>query len=169
MIHRTNRKTPYAAIKIDVLRNGKLSADELGLYTLMMSRTDSWEFSAFVLARELGTSPNEVQDILCRLEQKGFTQQRRGKYGPVWDLYELPDRIPSCVSKTKRDYTIPQTVAEAYTDRLMTEKTNTDEQPLTREQIGKKLISYAAELRKNAEKQKISGLPKRDESGIMNA
>ena len=89
MIERSNEKTPYTAIKNKVLRSGFLALEELGLYAVMLSKPDNWEFSEFVLARELGTAQKEIHGILKRLEQKGFVRERSGRYGTVWDLFEV--------------------------------------------------------------------------------
>ena len=95
MIERSKKRVSYTAIKNRVLRCGMLHADEIGLYAVMLSRPDYWEFSEFVLARELDSTPNEIRFILKRMEQKGFTRERRGAHGPVWDLIELSALMPS--------------------------------------------------------------------------
>ena len=114
MIERTHNRTLFTAVRIDVLRSGLLTAEEIGLYTLMLSRPDNWEFSEFVLARELGTTPTDVRSILKRLEQKGFARERKGRYGTVWDLYELSAQLPA-----KKDHTIPQEVAKTFVDGIL--------------------------------------------------
>lgn len=167
MIKRTTNQSPFAMIKIDVLRSGMLTADEIGLYTLMMSRTDNWEFSEFVLARELHTNPSEVRQLLKRLEQKGFTRERKGKYGPVWDLFELSDQLPQRRYKTCGDYTVPQDVAEAFVDRFMLQGKREPQkrieedhdaaapQKATNEEMAQKFFEKAEELRKVAAEQRL--------------
>ena len=200
MIQRANNNSPFAMIKIDVLRSGLLTLEELGLYTVMLSRTDNWEFSEFVLARELGMTPGEVHDILKRLERKGFTRERMGRRGSVWDLYELSDLLPK--GEPHRDYTVPQDVAKAFVDSVMKQGTDTlrkspedplktepdrnsepgnesfvsapehavcppdrgtappdgEGKPMSREEIGRTLIEFAAKLRQHAAAQKTGGM-----------
>ena len=117
MVYKAKEKALFAPIRIDVLRSGMLTAEEIGLYATMLSRTENWEFSEFVLARELKTTPEEIRHLLKRLEQKGFTRERRGRYGTVWDLYELSDQLPK--GSTQKDYTVPQSVAKAFVERMM--------------------------------------------------
>ena len=180
MIQRNNEKTPFTAIKNKVLFSGLLTLEELGLYAVMLSKPVNWEFSEFVLARELKTTPEEIRYLLKRLEQKGFARERRGRYGPVWDLYEISDQIPK--GSPQKDWTVPQSVAKAFVDRMMQQGADrkpsavndpkpdsnaeseasvesidtkpTDKkdgsQPMTREQIGQTLIDFAVKLRRNA-------------------
>ena len=79
MIQRNNEKTPFTAIKNKVLFSGLLTLEELGLYAVMLSKPVNWEFSEFVLARELKTTPGEIRYLLKRLEQKGFARERSGR------------------------------------------------------------------------------------------
>lgn len=165
MIKRTNNHSPFAMIKIEVLRSGLLTAEEIGLYTLMMSRTDNWEFSELVLARELNMNPSEVRQLLKRLEQKGFTRERKGTYGPVWDLFELSDQLKQHRDKTRVDYTIPQDVAKAFVDRMMTqgrrepqkrsEEDAAAPQEVSNEEMAQKFFEKAEELRKVAAEQRL--------------
>lgn len=168
-------------IRIDVLRSGFLTLEELGLYTVMLSRTDNWEFSAFVLSRELGMTPGEVHDILKQLERKGFTRERNGRYGPVWDLYELSEQLPK--GKQHRDYTVPQDVAKHLVDRLMSgqkpvlrqntehaeqnaERAPGDERTMTNEEMANAFFAQAEKLRKIAAERKYNGSDRLPNAGI---
>ena len=172
MIQRANNKLPFAMIKIDVLRSGLLTLEELGLYTVMLSRTDNWDFSEFVLSRELGMTPGEVHDILKRLERKGFTRERKGRYGPVWDLFELSDQLPK--RKQHRDYIVPQDVAKPLVDRLLSgqkpvlqqntehaeqdaERAPEDERTMTNEEMANAFFAQAEKLRKIAAERRYNG------------
>ena len=191
MIQRANIRSPFAMIRIDVLRSGFLTLEELGLYMVMLSRPDNWEFSEFVLARELGTTPRTVHDLLKRLEGKGFARERKGRHGMVWDLFELSEQLPK--GEQRKDHTVPQRVAKAFVDSLMANATNAvqtagdakpdalreqnavpepdGEMPMTREEIGQKLIDFSGKLRQVASEQKAgaSCLPKPNGSGIIKA
>ena len=177
MIQRANNKSPFTMIKIDVLRSGLLTLEEIGLYVMMLSRPDNWEFNEFVLSRELGTTQREVHDLLKRLERKGFARERKGRYGTVWDLFELSEQLPMRV--THKDNSVPQNVAKAFVDSIIQQGTNVVqtavkpepdcENPMTREEIGQRLIDFAGKLRQNATTQKASasGLPNANGWGIM--
>ena len=191
MIQRANIRSPFAMIRIDVLRSGFLTLEELGLYMVMLSRPDNWEFSEFVLARELGTTPRTVHDLLKRLEGKGFARERKGRHGTVWDLFELSEQLPK--GEQRKDHTVPQRVAKVFVDSLMANATNAvqtagdakpdalreqnavpvpdGEKTMTREEIGQKLIDFSGKLRQVADAQKAgaSCLPKPNGSGIINA
>ena len=179
--------SPFAMIKIDVLRSGLLTLEELGLYVMMLSRPDNWEFSEFVLARELGTTPREVHDLLKRLERKGFARERQGRYGTVWDLFELSEQLQR--GEPYKDYTVPQSVAKTFVDSILQKETNASQntgnakpdvpqqpecvqdagQPMTREQIGQTLMDYAKKLKQDAAARKAGAtdLPNGSGSGIM--
>ena len=177
MIQRANNKSPFTMIKIDVLRSGLLTIEELGLYVMMLSRPDNWEFNEFVLSRELGTTQREVHDLLQRLERKGFARERKGRYGTVWDLYELSDQLPK--GRTRKDYTVPQNVAKAMVERLMSaeqpilqrnreEQADQDAAPvqygertMTNEEMAKAFFTQAEKLRKIAAEKKSNALPNR--------
>ena len=124
MIERSKEKTPYTAIRNRVLRSGMLSADEIGVYATMLSRPDTWEFSEFILARELNTTPKDVRSVLKRLEQKGFTRERLGRKGAVWDLYEISSFMPDEKPSAEETLSDPQKPAE----REENKRTRTNEE-----------------------------------------
>ncbi|MBQ5990997.1 MAG: hypothetical protein IJL62_00430 [Clostridia bacterium] len=138
MIERNAEKTPYTAVKNKVIRSGMLSAEELGLYTVMLSKPDYWEFSEFVLARELNAAPAEIRRILKRLEQKGFARERTGSRGAVWDLYEI-----SCFMGNAGK-TAPDAPKPASADPPGPEK---GERTMTNAEIAQRLFAEAARLR----------------------
>ena len=177
MIERNNEKMPYTIIKNRVLNSGFLTLEELGLYIVMLSKPDNWEFSEFVLARELGTTPSDVHGILKRLEQKGFTRERKGRYGTVWDLFELSDQLPAHSPVRRRNYTIPQDTAKAMIERLMSAEKAVNqpiseepveqivaspdegERTMTNEEMAKVFFAQAEKLRKIAAEKKGNALP----------
>ena len=169
MIERSNEKTPYTAIKNKVLRSGFLALEELGLYAVMLSKPDNWEFSEFVLARELGTSQKEVHGILKRMEQKGFVRERSGRYGTVWDLFEMSEQLPDRAIEPRRNYTVPQATAKAFVDSVMRkvrdskpdaereqkdEPEKPEERQMTSEEIAQAFFKKAEELKKIAAERK---------------
>ena len=88
MIERNPDREPYTAVKNRIIYQGGLTPEELGLYTNMLSRPVDWEFNEFVLAREFSVSVGQIRRLLESLAAKGYTRERKGRYGPVWDLYE---------------------------------------------------------------------------------
>lgn len=105
MIERRTNKTPFVAVASSVIRSGGLTPEELGLYACMAAKPDNWEFVDFVLARECGTTPQEIRRILNGLERKGYVRERSGRHGAVWDFFEtakLPERTPELKAEGER-------------------------------------------------------------------
>ncbi len=92
MIIRNQNKRQFTMVDTKLVRSRLLRPDELGLYTLMLSHTDNWNFNEKVLSRETDAACDEIRDILYRLEEKGFAVQRVDRFGVVWDLIEDPSQ-----------------------------------------------------------------------------
>ncbi len=92
MIIRNHNKRQFTMVDTKLVRSRLLRPDELGLYTLMLSHTDNWNFNEKVLSRETDAAYDEIRDILYRLEEKGFAVQRVDRFGVVWDLIEDPSQ-----------------------------------------------------------------------------
>lgn len=101
MIVRNPNKKRFTKVDWSLARSGTLRPDELGLYTLMLSHSDNWDFSEKALIRETDATPEELRDILHRLEKKGFTERRKNRFGTVWDLIEDP-QSPEEVDRVRR-------------------------------------------------------------------
>ena len=144
MIERTKEMTPFTAIRNRVLRSGMLSADEIGVYATMLSRPDSWEFSEWILARELNTTPKDVRTVLKRLEQKGFARERSGRKGAVWDLYEISNFMPGEKSAGEEALSTPQKPNESEENK----------RTMTNEQMARVFFEQAKKLRKMNEEAK---------------
>ena len=93
MIIRNEHRKQFTKVDTELARNGTFRPEELGLYVTMLSHTDNWDFHEKALARELGTTPEEIRAILLRLEMKGFAVSRTSRYGLTWDLIERPEEI----------------------------------------------------------------------------
>lgn len=78
----------------------KLSLKALGLYTVMMSRPDSWEFSVSGLAAYTEVSKDTIRTLLQEMEKAGFLirQQLHGEKGKfsrnIYVLYDEPQPLP---------------------------------------------------------------------------
>jgi hypothetical protein len=142
MIERNENRGLFTRISNAVLRDPSMSAEELGLYASMLSRPDNWEFSEYVLSKQFGTTPQEIRRILLSLERKGYTRERRGRYGPVWDLFERPEK-PQPAPQPPEPAAAP---AEEHT--------------LTSEEIGQRLIDHANYLRRLAAERKAADAAK---------
>lgn len=77
----------------------QLSLKALGLYTVMMSRPDSWEFSVSGLAAYTEVSKDTIRSLLQEMEKAGFLirQQSHGTKGKfssnVYVLYDEPQPL----------------------------------------------------------------------------
>ena len=99
MITRNKNKGMFTAISTSFLRDPKMELEEIGLFAVMLSRPDNWEFNEFVLARDLAVPASRIRSILESLEKKGYTKERKGKRGVVWDLFETPNAHRSAPSE----------------------------------------------------------------------
>ena len=91
MIQRDKNRGYYTRIANAVLRDASLNLRERGLLSTMLSRPDNWDFSEFVLAKELSVPAPEVRALLEALERKGYVKMRLIRGGTVWDAYEKPE------------------------------------------------------------------------------
>ena len=148
MIERNKHRGTYTRIENSILRGTLLTLDELGLYAVMLSRPDNWEFSEYALSRQLSVPAAEIRRILLSLAEKGFARERRGRYGTVWDLFE-----PSCIPSARNKKADPVSESAGKPDRDANPSAGAD-RPMTREEIGQRLIDYSRELRKIAEARK---------------
>ena len=164
MIVRNELRKQFTKVDTELARNGTFRPEELGLYVTMLSHTDNWDFHEKALARELGTTPEEIRAILLRLETKGFAVSRTSRYGVTWDLIEKPEEI-------KEDEEFPPQEEDGI---WIVKQPNFEvghECETSEDGVGQKLIAFAQQLKRNAAAQKTGapGLPKPDGSDIMNA
>ena len=90
MIYRDRNRGYYTMIANSFLRDPSITLTERGLFALMLSRPDSWEFSELVLSKEQGVPVSEIRTLLESLERKGYAKRRAIRGGEVWDLIEKP-------------------------------------------------------------------------------
>ncbi len=145
MIYRIKKRGYYTVIANEFLRDASMPLSVRGLFAVMLSRPDNWDFSEFALAKELRMPSSEVCALLESLERKGYAKRRKGRYGTVWDLYEAPftSAIPSDAA-LRRDppkRSVPKT----------------DDYGLTYGELALRSIEQAKEARKAAEADAANG------------
>lgn len=156
MIIRNEHRKQFTKVDTELARNGTFRPEELGLYVTMLSHTDNWDFHEKALARELGTTPEEIRAILLRLEMKGFAVSRTSRYGLTWDLIERPEEIQN------DDDFPPQEEDGIWLIKQPNFDAAHDCEP-SEDGIGQKLIDFARQMKQNAAAQKTGG------SGLPNA
>ena len=163
MIYRNRNRRQFTAVPYEIIQSNQLSLDELGLYTAMLSRPDNWEFSEFELSHSLHMTPSAIISLLTSLSLKGFTQQRRGRYGTVWDLYECPE-APARKSLPSEQAVrlIAETAKAASVPKPSVPKPETEPDPpkrtLTNEQMAQAFFDQAKKLRERNEYKKMNGV-----------
>lgn len=155
MIVRNEHRKQFTKVDTELARNGTFRPEELGLYVTMLSHTDNWDFHEKALARELGTTPEEIRAILLRLEMKGFAVSRTGRYGVTWDLIEKPEEIKEDEKFPPQEedgiWIVKQTplkrhdAGEEYADASQDQK---EEQTLTSDEMAQAFFKKAEELRR---------------------
>ena len=80
------RKTGFTVLPNAVLRDERLNLQTKGLFCLMLSLPDSWDFSVGGLAKLAGCSREKIRNALVGLEQAGYLLREQshgdnGKFG----------------------------------------------------------------------------------------
>lgn len=80
------RKTGFTVLPNAVLRDERLNLQTKGLFCLMLSLPDSWDFSVGGLAKLAGCSREKIRNALVGLEQTGYLLREQshgdnGKFG----------------------------------------------------------------------------------------
>lgn len=89
-ITRSNHEKGFLMLDAEVLRKRMLSPEALGLFVAMLDRADDWDFYARELSATFRLSRERTEALLSELERKGFVRGKPGRYGPAYDLFELP-------------------------------------------------------------------------------
>ncbi len=167
MIIRNQNKRQFTMVDTKLVRSRLLRPDELGLYTLMLSHTDNWNFNEKVLSRETDATYDEIRDILYRLEEKGFAVQRVDRFGVVWDLIEDPSQQRNaaddsvCMRQSSGETGSanahpPQTCDSGKDKTPAPGPTASAESPqMTHEQMATNFFALAEKLKKEAAARKL--------------
>lgn len=94
-ITRSNHEKGFLMLDAEIIRKRMLSPEALGLFVAMLDRADDWDFYAKELSATFRLSRERTDSLLNELERKGFVRCKAGRYGPAYDLYELPPSTPA--------------------------------------------------------------------------
>lgn len=146
-IIRVERRTNYTTIQNDMLRDRRLSLKAKGLFAVMLSTPDDWDFSVSGLAVINGVGKDAVRSALKELETAGYlvreqSHGERGKFSSnTYVLYEV-SRSPLSGFPT---------TGNPLTDNPLSGNPTQIKKDLNKERLNKPPISPKAEKRKPGE------------------
>ncbi len=167
MIIRNQHKRQFTMVDTKLVRSRLLRPDELGLYTLMLSHTDDWNFNEKTLSREADAARGEIRAILNRLREKGFVMQRRDRFGVVWDLIEDPSQQRNAADASVSMRQLHGETGSANAQQPQTCDSGKDKTPapgptasaespqMTHEQMATNFFALAEKLKKEAAARKM--------------
>lgn len=99
---RVKHTQPFTTVFNSVLRDQRLSLKTLGLYVIMKSFPDDWEYSISGLAARCRIGRDAIRKCLKELEEAGYLlkeqgHQENGKF--ACNTYVLQDEAPPCTEK----------------------------------------------------------------------
>ena len=149
---RVKHKQPFTTVFNSVLRDQRLSLKTLGLYVIMQSFPEDWEYSISGLAARCRIGRDAVRKCLKELEDAGYLlkeqgHQENGKF--ACNTYVLQDEAPPC---TEKPYTVkPSTVKPLTENRTQVKKHLSKETssntPLPPAEVMDRIETYAGEDR----------------------
>lgn len=100
---RSGRKHGFTVIQNPILQDAAISLKTKGLYAVMVSLPDNWDYSISGLAVKVGAGRDAIRSALEELEKAGYLvreQQSRGDHGKFsggvdFILYDEPQISPS--------------------------------------------------------------------------
>ena len=113
---RVKHTQPFTTVFNSVLRDQRLSLKTLGLYVIMQSFPDDWEYSVSGLAARCRIGRDAIRKCLKELEEAGYLlkeqgQQENGKF--ACNTYVLQDEAPPC---TEKPYTVKPSTVKPLTE-----------------------------------------------------
>lgn len=100
MIHRAEHKGMFLRINYAAVRDNRLSFGARGFLALLLTMSDSWDFSIKGLMSVTGLNKKAVMRYVKELKDAGYITQERqqdglGHFGAyVWHIYEQPTEPP---------------------------------------------------------------------------
>lgn len=99
---RSGRRESFTVLYNSMITDKRLSLKAKGLFAVMMSRPDGWEFSVSGLAKFTGVGKDSIRNILAELERVGYlireqAHKDNGTFGG--NLYILQDMAPPLSGK----------------------------------------------------------------------
>lgn len=113
---RVKHTQPFTTVFNSVLRDQRLSLKTLGLYVIMQSFPDDWEYSISGLAARCRIGRDAIRKCLKELEEAGYLlkeqgHQENGKF--ACNTYVLQDEAPPC---TEKPYTVKPSTVKPLTE-----------------------------------------------------
>lgn len=98
-VFRSGRKQSFTVLYNSMLRDHRLSLKAKGLFAIMMSLPDDWQFSISGLAAYTGYGKDIIRAALLELKEVGYLVQEQvhgdgGRFGG--SVYVLQDEAPPC-------------------------------------------------------------------------
>ena len=99
---RSGRRESFTVLYNSMITDKRLSLKAKGLFAVMMSRPEGWEFSVSGLAKFTGVGKDSIRNILAELERVGYlireqAHKDNGTFGG--NLYILQDMAPPLSGK----------------------------------------------------------------------
>lgn len=103
-VFRSGRKQSFTVLYNSMLRDHRLSLKAKGLFAIMMSLPDDWQFSISGLAAYTGYGKDIIRAALLELKEVGYLVQEQvhgdgGRFGS--SVYVLQDEAPPCSGKPR--------------------------------------------------------------------
>lgn len=110
------RRKSFTTIYNSVLQDRRLTLKTIGLFAIMQSFPDDWEYSISGLAARAGIGRDSIRKCLKELEDAGYLlreqgHQDNGKF--ACNTYVLQDEAPPC---TEKPYTVKPSTAKPLTE-----------------------------------------------------
>ncbi|WP_417044792.1 helix-turn-helix domain-containing protein [Dysosmobacter sp.] len=98
-VFRSGRKQSFTVLYNSMLRDRRLSLKAKGLFAIMMSLPDDWQFSISGLASYTGYGKDIIRAAMLELKEVGYLVQEQvhgdgGRFGG--SVYVLQDEAPPC-------------------------------------------------------------------------
>ena len=119
---RVKHTKPFTAVFNSVIQDKRISLKTLGLFVVMQSFPDDWEYSISGLAARCRIGRDAVRKCLKELEEAGYLlkeqgHQDNGKF--ACNTYVLQDEAPPC---TEKPYTVKPSTVKPLTENQPQEK-----------------------------------------------
>ena len=119
-IMRIVKNNNFSIVSNAIIRDTNLSLKARGLFILMLSLPERWEFSVKGLSKIAGEGLDAIRSGLHELEEQGYLsrQRKRNAEGKLWDmeyiLYEEPQK-PKAEAPTEETPTVAEPMQEIPT------------------------------------------------------
>lgn len=146
---RVKHTKPFTAVFNSVIQDKRISLKTLGLFVVMQSFPDDWEYSISGLAARCRIGRDAVRKCLKELEEAGYLlkeqgHQENGKF--ACNTYVLQDEAPPC---TEKPYTVKPSTVKPLTEnqpqvKKHLSKETSSNPPYPQKEITDRIAEYAA-------------------------